>query len=229
MNYIRVLSLTTCLFAVYSIVALWRVWYKTGVYDSTKRLFVISDIIEIHLPDSIRNSILSIDDMTVRKNIPFARRGSAIPQPVLDRYIPDIREYHRSLVPVVSKMVGQRVTTCPSVSGTARTVLVYDQEGDYIDWHYDTDAQTHPSSRFFTILLPVETRSECMTFRIKESRDVETELRLPVLFEGPTTFHSATPMCRGERRVVLALTFCTHPESVDTGTLMHRLKQGSFS
>jgi hypothetical protein len=198
------------------------------VYDSTKRSFVISDL-AIHIPTSIRDSIFSIESRAVRKHVPFARRGSAIPQSVLDQSIPDIREYHRSLVPVVSKLIGQRVSMCPAVSGTSRTVLVYDQPGDYIDWHYDTDAQSHPSSRFFTLLLPVETRSMCMTFRVRISRDVETDLRLPVLFEGPTTFHSATPMCRGERRILLALTFCTHPETVDTGTVMHRLKQYSFS
>jgi hypothetical protein len=191
-------------------------------------MFLISDI-AIHCPESIRHSILEINDMVIRKNVPFARRGSAIPQSVLDHHIPAIREFHQSLVPAVSKMTGHRVATCPSVSGTARTVLVYDRVGDYIEWHYDTNAQSHPSSRFYTLLLPVETRSECMTFRVKVSHDTATDLRLPVLFEGPTTFHSATPMCGGERRVVLALTFCTHPDSVDTGTLMHRLKQQMFS
>jgi hypothetical protein len=191
-------------------------------------MFVVSDI-AIHCPDSIRHSILDSSGMAVRKSVPFARRGSAIPQSVLDHHVPELREFHQSLVPVVSKLTGHRVTTCPSVSGTTRTVLVYDRAGDYIEWHYDTDAQSHPSSRFFTLLLPVETRSECMTFRVKTSRDTATDLRLPVLFEGPTTFHSATPMCHGERRIVLALTFCTHPDSVDTGTLMHRLKQQSFS
>lgn len=224
----RVVSLISCLLAVYGLVAMWRVWRETGVYDSTKRLFAVSDL-SVHLPGSIRDTILSIEHRSVRKHVPFARRGSAIPQYVLDTCIPDLIEYHQSLVPVISKMVGQHVSTCPNVSETARTVLVYDRPGDYIEWHYDTDAQSHPSSRFFTLLIPIETRSACMSFRVKVSSDTETDLRLPVLFEGPTTFHSATPMCHGERRVVLALTFCTHPASVETGTLMHRLKQHSFS
>jgi len=228
MTCIRILSLVLCILMVYSVVVGWRIWQETGVYDSTKHPCVISEL-SLHIPTSLRDKILSIEPRAIRKTVPFSRRGSAIPQSILDTSIPDIADYHRSLVPMVSKMVGEPVSMCPTVSGTSRTVLVYDHPGDYIEWHYDTDAQSHPSSRFFTLLIPVEMRSECMTFRVKVSHTIDTEHRLPVLFEGPTTFHSATPMCRGERRVVLALTFCTHPDSVDTGTLMHRLKQQSFS
>jgi hypothetical protein len=228
MTYIRVFSLISCLLVMVAVVWVWRVWRETGVYDASKGVFVVSDL-AIHLPESIRDAILSIESQAVRRTVPFGRQGASLSQTILDNRIPEIREYHQSLVPLVSKLVGRRVSTCPSVSGTSRTVLVYDHCGDYIDWHYDTDAQTHPSSRFFTLLIPVETRSACMTFRVKMSHDTESTMELPVLFEGPTTFHSATPMCRGERRLVLALTFCTHPDSVDTNSLMHRLKQQSFS
>jgi hypothetical protein len=105
-------------------------------------------------------------------------------------------------------------------------LVVYEKEGDYIDWHFDTN---HYNGRFFTLLIPVSTESTCGNYVYKDHTEVEQILEVEksqaIFFEGDKVFHRGKELCANQRRVILSLTFVTDYSMNVWNYCLHKVKE----
>ena len=114
----------------------------------------------------------------------------------------------------------KKSTPTPLRQPNSLSLVVYEKEGDFIDWHFDTN---HYNGRFFTLLVPVTTAPTCGNYQYRNANgDTETlylQQGEAILFEGDRVFHKGKELCKNQRRVVLSCTFTsshtiTPPEAI---------------
>ena len=109
---------------------------------------------------------------------------------------------------------------------TRMTLVVYNQEGDFIDWHFDTN---HYSKRFFTLLIPVTLEKTCGNYQYKDEDEKDTDVELvkgqALLFEGDKVYHRGKMLCSGQNRVILSFTFVTSDTMNLWNYTMHKIKE----
>jgi hypothetical protein len=166
--------------------------------------------INVSIPDDYIEPLLDISyKYGKRIEIP-QKRQKAISMKHLKSAFPNIVTWYESLCPIISKVVGEEVTTTPLSEPNSLCLIVYDQEGDYIDWHFDTN---HYDGRYFTFLLPVTFEQTCGNYQYKNANEKIETLSLTkgdaLLFEGDKVFHRGKKLCDKQRRIILSITFVT--------------------
>lgn len=138
------------------------------------------------------------------------KRQKAISIKKLEARLPEIVEWYKTLPSVISEVVGTAVQITPIDQPNSLSLVVYEKEGDFIDWHFDTN---HYSGRYFTLLIPVTFEPTCGNYQYKDANEevqtVELKMGEAVLFEGDRVFHRGKELCRDQRRVILSCTFTT--------------------
>lgn len=138
------------------------------------------------------------------------KRQKAISIKRLEARLPEIVEWYKTLPSVISEVVGTAVQITPIDQPNSLSLVVYEKEGDFIDWHFDTN---HYSGRYFTLLIPVTFEPTCGNYQYKDADEevqtVELKVGEAVLFEGDRVFHRGKELCRDQRRVILSCTFTT--------------------
>jgi hypothetical protein len=180
--------------------------------SSTKEHFCDIVVLDMTVPSFVRNSCLQqvLTGHGKRVTIPFWKSGRTIATTGLD---PETIAYYESLQPYISKVIGKDVYVTPLDHPTSCALIVYEQEGDFINWHYDVN---YFKGRFFTLIVPLTDRSTCTTFVYKKPGNVDVKLPVmpgkAILFEGEKVFHMATPLCNNDvPRVILSMQFSTDP------------------
>jgi hypothetical protein len=87
-----------------------------------------------------------------RYNFEPGKAGSAIGYDELLRASPAIVDFFKKTASQVSEILRMRVVPTPEGDKSSLSVLVYDKEGDHIDWHYDLNFY---EGRHFTVLVPI--------------------------------------------------------------------------
>jgi hypothetical protein len=138
------------------------------------------------------------------------KRQKSISIKRLEARLPEIVEWYKTLPSVISEVVGTAVQITPIDQPNSLSLVVYEKEGDFIDWHFDTN---HYSGRYFTLLIPVTFEPTCGNYQYKDADEevqtVELKVGEAVLFEGDRVFHRGKELCRDQRRVILSCTFTT--------------------
>jgi len=181
--------------------------------------------IKLAIPDKYIGDLLELAKTEGKRlNIP-SKRQKAISLPRLQSKLPEIVDWYKGLPPTVSKELGSPVVITPLSQPNSLCLVVYEQEGDYIDWHFDTNNYT---GRYFTLLLPI---THAPTSGHYEYRAADTSIQPVILapgealiFEGDHVFHRATGISAGEYRVLLSCTFCTTQEFDWTKIIFQRIK-----
>jgi hypothetical protein len=166
------------------------------------------------LPPAIVNTILTLLDakteLAKRVNIYNWKAGRTIKCGDLVQYAPNVIEYYFLLGAHISQIIGVPVEPTSLDLPTSCCVLMYDQEGDFINYHYDVN---YFSGRFFTVIIPITNQITCTKFvyRDHDGQEIFVDLanRNSVIFEGDLLFHMASKLCAEERRVVLSLQYST--------------------
>jgi len=185
--------------------------------------------LNISIPDEYIEPLLDISyKYGKRINIP-QKRQTAISMKYLKIAFPNIIKWYKSLCPVISEIIGEKVMTTPLSEPNSLCLIVYDQEGDFIDWHFDTN---HYDGRYFTFLLPVTFKETCSNYQyINADGKVETVVLNDgnsLLFEGDKVFHKGKKLCRNQRRVILSCTFTTSQQIPIIESIYQKIKTVGF-
>jgi hypothetical protein len=201
----------------------------------SKRLFVGSGV----LSDATFQKIISDIESharTERSYLPTHKKGGAIAYDTLREKIPVIVELYLSdeMQALISRVTGVKVKPTPTTDKSSCSLLVYEEPGDHIGWHFDHNFYR---GRHFTILIPIVNRNANGTGLsaarlIAKRGDSEVVIETPpnaiIVFEGAKVRHKVLPIAAGERRVVLSMTYCTDPRNSVVQESMRRVKDTAF-
>ena len=173
---------------------------------------------------SIPNEFLApLDEIAQREGTRveiYKKRQKAVSIQKLQANLPEIVEWYKGLTRQISDAIGEEVKVTPLNQPNSLSLVVYEKEGDFIDWHFDTN---HYNGRYFTLLLPVTTAPTCGNYQYRNAEGETETLYLQqgeaILFEGDRVFHKGKELCKNQRRVVLSCTFTsshtiTPPEAI---------------
>ena len=173
---------------------------------------------------SIPNEFLApLDEIAEREGTRveiYKKRQKAVSIQKLQANLPEIVEWYKGLTRQISDAIGEEVKVTPLNQPNSLSLVVYEKEGDFIDWHFDTN---HYNGRYFTLLLPVTTAPTCGNYQYRNAEGETETLYLQqgeaILFEGDRVFHKGKELCKDQRRVVLSCTFTsshtiTPPEAI---------------
>ena len=173
---------------------------------------------------SIPNEFLApLDEIAQREGTRveiYKKRQKAVSIQKLQANLPEIVEWYKGLTRQISEAIGEEVKVTPLNQPNSLSLVVYEKEGDFIDWHFDTN---HYNGRYFTLLLPVTTAPTCGNYQYRNAMGETETLYLQqgeaILFEGDRVFHKGKELCKNQRRVVLSCTFTsshtiTPPEAI---------------
>jgi len=206
--------------------------YRTLFYQNHLKTCVDKDsfcgiqVINLSLPENYRSKLLQISETKgVRIEIPKKHQKN-ISYTELKKEVPDIDDWYESLSSVLSPYIDDTLKVVPKDIKTRICLVVYEKEGDYIDWHFDTN---HYNGRFFTLLIPVSTESTCGNYVYKDDTEVEQVLEVEksqaIFFEGDKVFHRGKELCANQRRVILSLTFVTDDSMNIWNYCLHKVKE----
>lgn len=168
--------------------------------------------------------------------IPGHKKGGTLSYEALHRHAPArLAFYHsQALRRWLSEVVGVPVVPTADHDQSSCSVLYYDRAGDHIDWHYDYNFYR---GRHFTVLLSLVNRGADtgvsagrLMWRAKfgEKSEWDTSENLLAMFEGARVYHRASPVAKGDKRIMLSMTFSTDPRIHPLKELARRLKDTAF-
>jgi len=142
---------------------------------------------------------------------------------------PEIVEWYKGLPPKISEIIGTQVMVTPLREPNSLSLVVYEQEGDYIDWHFDTN---HYNGRYFTLLIPVSMEPTCGNYQYKDETEKVVDVQLmkgeAVLFEGDKVFHRGKELCKNQYRVILSCTFTTSQDINGVEVVLQKIKNAGI-
>jgi hypothetical protein len=214
-----ILITAMCLLLVYFIFrTTFYVNYLTNC-DADKQFCYIKKI-KLSIPTHLLAPLERISETEGTRVEIYKKRQKAVSIQKLNAQLPEIVEWYKTLAPQISEAIGEKVKPTPLKQPNSLSLVVYEKEGDFIDWHFDTN---HYNGRFFTLLLPVTTAPTCGNYQYRNANgDTETlylQQGEAILFEGDRVFHKGKELCKNQRRVVLSCTFTsshtiTPPEAI---------------
>ena len=200
------------------------------------RLCTIPDFLPLEMFVSLQAEILRLVE-TDRSYVPGHKKGATIGYEALRRSGPKIVAFYQSAQHrrFISRIVGAQLEPTPMHDNSSLSILIYDQPGDHIGWHYDHNFYR---GRHFTVLIGIENTDPSNTapsqarLLVKNSNgeavDIPTPPNTLVVFEGAMHRHKVTPLGKGERRVMLSMTYCTNPKNSRGQELARRVKDTAY-
>jgi len=183
-------------------------------------------VINLSLPEQFRKKLLELSK-THGKRIEIPKKAQKnISYGILKKELPDIDEWYNSLPMTLSPYIDETLKVVPEDIQTRICLVVYEKEGDYIDWHFDTN---HYDGRFFTLLVPVSTEATCGNYMYRDHNEnekvLEVEKSQAILFEGDKVYHRGRELCANQRRVILSMTFVTSDYMNPWNYCLHKVKE----
>lgn len=180
---------------------------------------------KINLKDNIKKDINKmLDNKEIQKRVNLKspleniyncalpnKRGVTInTQQIINNHPDLINFYQNELCKIVSNQIGLELLPTDLTYPTSCAFLIYEEEGDWINWHYDYN---YYDGRFFTLLIPITSDLTCTKFQFKNNKNEVKTINLTensICFEGNYLYHRATKLCKNEKRVVLSCQYVTN-------------------
>lgn len=213
-------------------------------YDCNKN-FCLHKEFNVVLPDPILNEInmvLKKTDLHKRVNINFYpetifncalpnKAGITIATNNLVKFTPQLINYYQNnLCKRISDEIKLKLFPTDLYLPTTCAILIYENEGDWINWHYDYN---YYDGRFFTVLIPITNSKTCTQFQFKNDKDEIISIDLinnnSICFEGNFLYHRASKLCKNEKRVILSCQFVTNNEMTFLNKLRIKLKDFAYT
>jgi len=140
-----------------------------------------------------------------------------------------IRFYQTELCDIISTALNMKVFPTDLSMPTSCAILVYEKEGDWINWHYD---HNYYNGRFFTVLIPITHELTCTKFQFKDKDNNVISLDLTnngICFEGNYLYHRASKMCKNQKRVMLSCQYVTDNSMSFVNQARIRLKDFAYT
>lgn len=159
------------------------------------------------------------------------KKGITISTNNIIQYAPNIIHYYKYTLPnIISKQLGVKVTTTSLNMPTSCALLIYEKEGDWINWHYDYN---YYDGRFFTLLIPITNQKTCTRFQYKNDKNEVISLNIrnndALCFEGNYLYHRASKLCKNQKRVLLSCQFVTNNNMSYINKLRIKLKDFAYT
>jgi hypothetical protein len=207
---------------------LYRTLYYTNHLKecTTTDKFCGLQVINLSFPEKYVSKLLEISELHGKRVEIPKKHQKNISNKILSNEMPEINEYYKECSIIVSKYIGTEVTPLPNDIQNRMTLVVYEKEGDYIDWHFDTN---HYEGRFFTLLVPITLEPTCGNYQYKNDEEKDTDVEInkgqAILFEGDKVYHRGKMLCKDQHRVILSMTFVTSQEMNTWNYTMHKIKE----
>ena len=139
------------------------------------------------------------------------KKGITISTQHVEKYAPNlINFYQNNLCKIVSKKINLNLFPTDLNMPTSCAILIYENEGDWINWHYDYN---YYNGRFFTVLIPISNNLTCTEFQFKNDNNKIKSINLTnnnsICFEGNYLYHRASKLCKNEKRIILSCQYVT--------------------
>jgi len=191
--------------------------------------------INLSIPENLKQEILEkTADLDSGKRIvlPGWKAGRTITTQEVIHTLPNVWEWYKSLVSKIRSEIGTQVKTTQDFLPTSCAVLIYENNGDFINWHYDVN---YFNGQSFTLLVPLTFTDVCTEYIYKDpygkQRSLPNTEGKSILFEGEKVFHMASPFCKcgaKQKRVVLSMQFSTDPTISWYNRALMRLKDIAY-
>jgi len=199
----------------------------------------------VYLPNVIKNEIdVVLDKKELQKRVNITtfpetlfncalpnKKGITISTFNLVKYAPKlIHFYQNNLCKFVSSQL--QLPLFPTDLGlpTSCAILIYDNEGDWINWHYDYN---YYEGRFFTLLIPITNNITCTEFQFKNDEGEVKSINLTnnnsICFEGNYLYHRASKLCKNEKRIILSCQYVTNNNMSTLNKLRLKLKDIAYT
>jgi hypothetical protein len=166
----------------------------------------------IHLPDIQKRVNITTYPETIFNCALPNKKGITITTENIHKYAPEIIYYYQHyLCNLVSNEIKLKLFPTDIQLPTTCALLIYEKEGDWINWHYDYN---YYDGRFFTVLIPITNHTTCTEFQFKNSKNEIKSINLinnnSICFEGNFLYHRASKLCKNEKRVILSCQYVTN-------------------
>jgi|UniRef100_A0A6C0JCW5 hypothetical protein len=180
---------------------------------------------DVYLQDVIKNEINNlIGNKGIQKRVNIStfpetflncalpnKKGITISTNNIIKYAPNvINFYQNELCKLVSKQLKINLFPTDLNLPTSCALLIYENEGDWINWHYD---HNYYDGRFFTLLIPITNNLTGTEFQYKNDNNETKSINLTnnnsICFEGNYLYHRASKLCKNEKRVILSCQYVT--------------------
>jgi hypothetical protein len=122
-----------------------------------------------------------------------------------------IHFYENDLCKLISNKININLFPTDLHLPTTCAILIYENEGDWINWHYDYN---YYDGRFFTILIPITNNLTCTEFQFKNDNNEVKSVNLTnnnsICFEGNYLYHRASKLCENQKRIMLSCQYVTN-------------------
>jgi hypothetical protein len=159
------------------------------------------------------------------------KRGITISTQNVIKYAPNLINYYQNdLCKLISKKIKLDLFPTDLSLPTSCAILIYENEGDWINWHYDYN---YYNGRFFTVLIPITNNLTCTEFQFKnddnEVKSVNLTDNNSICFEGNYLYHRASKLCKNEKRVMLSCQYVTNNEMSFLNKLRLKIKDIAYT
>lgn len=161
---------------------------STKLNSNTEDEFCGIKLFNYTLPYNLRSSILEMSyDPTNSKRVTIKnwKAGRTIDTKTLNKGCPEVINWYKSFAKNIGEIVGEKVKITPLSLPTSCAVLIYDEPGDFINYHFDVN---YFNGRFFTVLIPITFDTTCTKYLYKDSKSKEQSVELvkgkSLIFEG---------------------------------------------
>jgi len=159
------------------------------------------------------------------------KKGITIATSNLIKYSPNLIHFYKNeLCKLVSSQLNLKLYSTDLNLPTSCSILIYENEGDWINWHYDYN---YYDGRFFTVLIPVTNNLTCTEFQFKndnnEIKSVNLTNNNSICFEGNYLYHRASKLCKNQKRVILSCQYVTNNNINFLNKLRLKLKDFAYT
>ncbi|MEQ8786062.1 MAG: 2OG-Fe(II) oxygenase [Pirellulaceae bacterium] len=170
--------------------------------------------------ERIRQEGFENEPRMIRSYIPGHKKGGTLSYEQIHACAPHALAFYHSprVQEFISRVVGEKIGPTADHDQSSLSVLCYDQEGDHINWHFDHNFY---KGRHFTVLLSIVNESAeggvsagKLFWKNGDGKEVavDTSRDVLVIFEGAKVLHKASPIAKGDTRMMLSMTYATTPE-----------------
>jgi len=159
------------------------------------------------------------------------KRGITISTQNVIKFAPNLINYYQNdLCKLISNKIKLDLFPTDLSLPTSCAILIYENEGDWINWHYDYN---YYNGRFFTVLIPITNNLTCTEFQFKNDNNEVKSVNLTnnnsICFEGNYLYHRASKLCKNEKRVMLSCQYVTNNEMSFLNKLRLKIKDIAYT
>ena len=205
--------------------------------EHVNNLIVIKDFINANYFKFLQSQFIN---KTYTSSNNLLRKGSAISFIDLhktDEYNGFLELYYSAeFTTELSNILKKYIQHTPLNDSSACSLLIYNNKGDYIDWHLDFS--NYYGDRYVVLLYLVNRNKEDnglseneFNYKYKgKTYSLKLEPNSLVIFKGSEIMHNATAIADGEQRILLSMVFCDicQPKSTLMTVFYEKFKNWAF-